>query len=355
MTFRREPLVNFAMIEGEYIMERWMVHGLVALAFAIFFVISFMGEKRRYRNAIFLGGAIHFTMYTIIDFTLPDIPMEIVRMNVYTFGFMIVALAGAAILYVDTYKLVKREGPGRTAMLPGLVATIVLMLALGSFALVQFDERLFFLRIINITIIFILFFNAFVLMTFVVYTLIYSMLPVKTDFDYIIIHGAGLLEGHRVSKLLASRIDKAIEVYERCGKKAKLIPSGGKGSDEAISEAEAIEAYLIEKGVNPENIMLEDQSTSTRENLMFSKRLIEAAGPKEGYKCIFVTSNYHVMRTAVYAKLSGLRGECVGARTRMYYWISAFLREYAAILEANKYAVVLWVFVWWAWFIWENM
>ena len=60
------------------------------------------------------------------------------------------------------------------------------------------------------------------------------------------------------------------------------------------------------------------------------------------------------MRTAIYARRAGLTGECVGARTRLYYWISAFMREYAAILASNKLMAVAWIVLWWVWFVVEN-
>ncbi len=332
----------------------WVVRCILAVIFTLLFLSSVRKERRRYRNAIFLGGAIHSLLYAVIEFTLPQLPLRIVRMNVYIFSFMIVTILGALALYIDSLKLLKREGFGRTALLPAFAATCSLLLTLAVFLLARFAYDILPLRILALTGIFILFFNSFVLLTLIVYTITYSLMPVRTDYDYIIIHGAGLLDGHRISKLLASRIDKAIEVYERCGHRAKLIPSGGKGDDEDLSEAEAIRGYLLEKGISPEDILIENRSTTTMENLRYSKALIEAQKPAGTYKCIFVTSNYHVLRTAIYARKAGLSGECVGARTRMYYWISAFLREYAAILAANKLAAMLWILLWWGWFLLEN-
>ena len=56
------------------------------------------------------------------------------------------------------------------------------------------------------------------------------------------------------------------------------------------------------------------------------------AGPAEkGARCIIVTSNYHVFRTAILARKAGIRGQVTGARTAGYYWPSAMLREFAAV------------------------
>ena len=87
------------------------------------------------------------------------------------------------------------------------------------------------------------------------------------DFDYVIIHGAGLLKGNRISKLLSDRLDKAIDIYHKEPTPPVLIPSGGKGSDEKLSEAEAMEKYLLEKGIPADKIIREDKSATTFENL----------------------------------------------------------------------------------------
>lgn len=331
-----------------------IVRAVAAIIFIIIFMISFKMERRRYRNAVYLGAGIYFAFISIMEFINPDESVKMIKFNTFTVIFMVMTLVAALALYIDTYKLIKKEGFGKSAMLTGVAATGIIALAVTVMMTLKYKSDSKVLLVINLTLLFILFFNAFVFSTFLIFMLIYSKMPVKLDCKYIIIHGAGLLDGHRVSKLLGSRIDKAIEVYEKCGRKAKIIASGGKGSDENLSEAEAIKGYLSEKGIPDEDIILEDKSTNTLENLRFSKVLIDRIEGNNSYKCIFVTSNYHVMRTAIYARKAGLTGECVGARTRLYYWISAFMREYAAILAANKIAAVLWIVLWWVWFVAEN-
>ena len=53
---------------------------------------------------------------------------------------------------------------------------------------------------------------AVVFAAFAIYTLFLQVIPVKRDFDYVIIHGSGLINGSRVSKLLSDRIDWAIVI-----------------------------------------------------------------------------------------------------------------------------------------------
>jgi uncharacterized SAM-binding protein YcdF (DUF218 family) len=62
---------------------------------------------------------------------------------------------------------------------------------------------------------------------------------------------------------------------------------------------------------------------------------MDAARPsgrgEKAARCVIVTSNYHVFRTAIIARKAGIRGQVTGARTAGYYWPSAMLREFAAV------------------------
>lgn len=166
--------------------------------------------------------------------------------------------------------------------------------------------------------------------------------PRKKDYDFIIIHGSGLINGEKVPPLLAARIEKAIEAYRVLKKEdVKLIASGGQGSDEKISEAKAIRDYLVNKGIEPNQIIIEDQSTSTYENLKFLKALAERQIDKLTY--LFISNNYHVFRATIYAKRLKMKGYGVGAKTAGYYIPSGFIREYIAILYKLKNIII---FLW---------
>ena len=173
---------------------------------------------------------------------------------------------------------------------------------------------------------------------FMIYTLFLQIIPRKKDFDYVIIHGAGLLDGQRVSKLLRDRLDKAIEVYRKDPTPPKLIPSGGQGSDETISEAEAMKSYLLEQGIPENDIILEDASKTTYENLLNSKKIMDII---EGRKyTALVTSNYHVYRALRYCRKIGLVCTGIGSHVAFYYWPSALIREFIAIHAEKKHAVL---------------
>ncbi|MBR3277536.1 MAG: YdcF family protein [Lachnospiraceae bacterium] len=153
------------------------------------------------------------------------------------------------------------------------------------------------------------------------------------DKDYIIIHGCQIRKDGTLTKLLQSRADRAIEFAEMqkkaTGKDIIFIPSGGKGTDEVISEAQAIANYLLSIGIPESSIILEDKSTNTYENFRNSMEIIKASG-KKAPKIAFATTNYHVFRAGLLATRLKMKAEGIGSKTKSYFWVNAFIREFIA-------------------------
>ena len=128
------------------------------------------------------------------------------------------------------------------------------------------------------------------------------------DKDFVIILGSKIREYGTLTPLLRGRVDKAIEFaknqYEKTKKKIIYIPSGGKGKDEVTSEANAIKNYLLQQGIKENQIIIEDKSKNTYQNMKYSKDKIDKVN-KDG-KVIFVTTNYHVFRSGVIANEQGI-------------------------------------------------
>ncbi len=158
------------------------------------------------------------------------------------------------------------------------------------------------------------------------------------DKDFIIILGAQIRKDGTLTPLLKARVDKAIDFgnkqYELTKKKIIYIPSGGKGSDEVIAEAEAIKNYLLEKGIKEKQIVIEDKSTSTTENMKYSKEKIDEIN-KEA-KISFATTNFHVFRSGVIANEQGIDCEGMGSKTKWYFYTNALIREFIANLVQEK-------------------
>ena len=96
----------------------------------------------------------------------------------------------------------------------------------------------------------------------------------KKNLDYVIVLGARVKE-HTVSNSLKKRLDKAIE-YAQENPDTILVLSGGRGPGEDVSEAEVMRQYLEYNGVRPEQLLIEDRSVSTVENIAYSKARLTA-------------------------------------------------------------------------------
>ena len=151
----------------------------------------------------------------------------------------------------------------------------------------------------------------------------------KSDAPYVIVLGAAVY-GEDPSLSLVHRSDRAMEHLET-NPSAVAVLSGGQGEGEDISEAECMGRYLKSKGVNEGRMLLEDRSTSTLENLTFSKQAIEQAGGDPSRVAI-VSSSYHLYRACRMASALGMEAE--GLRSAdgcPVYMTGMYLREALAV------------------------
>lgn len=154
------------------------------------------------------------------------------------------------------------------------------------------------------------------------------------DAPVVIVLGAKVWPGGP-SPAMVRRLEKALE-YHRSHPDALLIVSGGQGADEPESEAKAMRDYLIDNGVSEEQIVLEDRSTSTAENLRFSKEKMQALGyDPETTPVVIVSNSFHLARVRMLAKRYGLDADTLGApmpdRNSALY---SYTREAPALLNS---------------------
>lgn len=97
--------------------------------------------------------------------------------------------------------------------------------------------------------------------------------------DYLIVLGAKVRDDD-ISSSLKRRLDKVIRYAEE-HPDTKLVLSGGQGEDEPVTEAFAMAEYLRYNGIVPEQMLLETNSSSTKENMICSKALIDDQRQKE--------------------------------------------------------------------------
>lgn len=137
------------------------------------------------------------------------------------------------------------------------------------------------------------------------------------------------VKGERPSRILKERLDTAYE-YLLANPKAYCVLSGGQGDGEAISEAECMYRYLTEKGIEPERLLREDASTNTKENLLFSKKLLEESGFSGDIT--IVTSEFHAYRAAKTAERLGINSYSTPSHTFFLYLPTYYVRELYGIL-----------------------
>ncbi|QGV25761.1 YdcF family protein [Lentilactobacillus kefiri] len=170
--------------------------------------------------------------------------------------------------------------------------------------------------------------------------LLYQLYFPRNNKDYIIILGAGLIDGHKVGRLLGGRINKGIEFYNhqihKANKHAKIILSGGQGGDEKVPESVAMRDYALEHGARRADMMVETKSINTYQNMQFSKKIIEGDANSSQVRVIFVTSNYHTLRAGILARKVGMNAFGIGSKTPFYYLPNAVIREYLAFVVMHK-------------------
>jgi uncharacterized SAM-binding protein YcdF (DUF218 family) len=315
----------------------WILFG-IALAV---FLISFFMDSRAFRNVFFLLWCMLMLIAAVSTMSGSFLQTLVV---------FIVVCAAAALLIMPAVFIwagiltIRHEGFSLAHSLSILFALVLW----GSFAVILFGLTVRNLSTICTSLIALLLaalcYILATFMGFLVYSELCLLLPKNRKCDFVIIHGAGLLRGSEVSPLLAARLDKGIDVCRKSGAGTKIIVSGGQGGDEKVTEASAMAGYLLARGIPAEDIIPEDRSATTWQNIRFSKEIIDARKP--GARVIFVTNNYHVFRTGYYAHKQHLKATGVGCRTALYYWPNAFIREYIAIIRREKLVPILILIAW---------
>lgn len=156
--------------------------------------------------------------------------------------------------------------------------------------------------------------------------------PVKSDTAIIL---GCQVYGSVPSPFLMWRCDEGLRLYKD-GVVSKIIVSGGKGQGENISEAQAMKIYLISKGMDESDVIIEDESASTAANLINSSRIMKQFDLKSA---VIVSNKYHLKRASLIAKSLDINASYSGVfvtpyKNHEYY---GFIREIPALM---KYYIV---------------
>lgn len=156
------------------------------------------------------------------------------------------------------------------------------------------------------------------------------------DADYLIVLGAGV-NGNTPSLSMVNRLTAAktyLDEHSNC----IAVVSGGMGTGESVTEASAMEQWLISHGVEPSRIIPEPEATSTEENLLFSKALIPDAETANIAVC---SSEYHLFRAKTMAELifEHSVGTVPGKTTYPVLKVNYFIREAFGVLYLKVFGI----------------
>lgn len=173
--------------------------------------------------------------------------------------------------------------------------------------------------------------SAILLITFIITECViigYGSKEPQPNADYVLVLGAQV-KGTRLTYALQARLDIAYE-YAVNNPESIVIVSGGQGPGEDVTEAYAMAEYLKSKGLDESRLILEDRSTSTYENIEYSKQLMDSID----LNVVLVTNHFHVYRGVGVAKRQGLINvEGLGAPTKWYTIPNQYVREAFAVIK----------------------
>ena len=190
--------------------------------------------------------------------------------KIFYFVLIFVGILGI----IDTI-FVMRIAVGVTAgtLAPGIIGIVFIVFALlklklkGGHIIAHNGLRKF--VIISLC----LFMALFVTVESILLVNAYSKEYEKVETNYVVVLGCGVFPDGRLTLSLMKRLNCAYD-YLIAHPDTICIVSGGQGPNEPTTEAYAMAEYLMEKGITEDRIIQEDKSTSTNENLLYSKEIM---------------------------------------------------------------------------------
>ncbi len=109
--------------------------------------------------------------------------------------------------------------------------------------------------------------------------------------EVLVVLGNKMNDDGSFSVEMMKRLTKALEVEKNYD---KVLCCGGIANTVAgVREADKMKEYLIENGVDESKIVIENNSTTTKENAKFSKEILEELGVRE---ITLLSSKSHIRR-----------------------------------------------------------
>ena len=150
--------------------------------------------------------------------------------------------------------------------------------------------------------------------------------------DYLMVLGAGL-RGTKISTSLLYRLETALDFHELYPD-VKIIVSGGQGEGEKISEASAMRNFLVDNGVDSSQIIMEDKSTDTYENFLYTKKILDEESEVKDPTVTVISNNFHMFRAKFLAKEVGINTLGYPAPSHKVSAIVFYVREFFGVIKA---------------------
>ena len=126
-----------------------------------------------------------------------------------------------------------------------------------------------------------------------------------------VILGAAVWGGNRPSPVLRERINKGFEIYDR--KNIRLLVLTGGGSPNEMTEGDVAKNELIKYGVDPKNLIVENSSNSTMEQLLYVRDLLFSK--RNWKKIILISDNYHLFRCKQICSFNNVNADAISSDT----------------------------------------
>lgn len=338
----------------------WVIAVAATLAVLVHAVRRTRREPRRLSNGVWLLVATLLTIQLAAAIGVPGAG--------FAQGLLVVLLGSAPLLIgvvaifliINGVTMMRKESRSLGNALSLLAGLALVALSVAPLLVLVAQRRGLLIAVAFVSLI--AAYVGFVFVSFLFYSWLYPKITSQRPVDWVVVLGSGLVGGDRVPPLLAGRIATGQAEFAK-RRATVLIMSGGKGHDERLPEAEAMAAWALEHGADADTLRVENRSATTEQNLRFSTELLARepvagsadiqtpsgrvapsaldrllGGPIDtsGAQGLVVTSDYHVLRAAILARQLGIAAQATGARTARYYWPSAMLREFVALL-ANRW------------------
>ncbi len=337
---------------------------IIILTYLLYLIIKTYKKNMKktiyeYKNIAYLGIIIFLSFvlinqfFTVLNYEglIHTIKSTIESSYIFSTTILPIAFITSILITISNIVLIKKEGFKITNIL-GLILNIgfylitffplILNNILQSAIWIDVHNEqgiaLYIQEFVNLSVYVVISYIECILLSTIILQIIAIKRKPDLNKDFILILGCMIKKDGTLTNLLKGRVDKAIEFRDiqkkETGKDLIFIPSGGQGSNEVISEAQAIKNYLLKQGIKEKNIIIEDKSKNTFENIKFSYNIIKNKTDKANI--ILSTTNYHIFRAGIIATKQHIPIECIGSKTKTYFWINAFIREFIATIYSEK-------------------